>query len=466
MQAGSMATGASTVVSPERSKTESAPGRRRFLVAASGMLTAARAGGAQATPPASARKGPAQVLRRETLSEPAQAFLAAYKSKLPASEFQLLSRSVETLEANILTPTDDTPGPLPWHPKRGICPSPLVYRGVWSWDAPFHAVGAVRFDPALAREQIQIPLDTQTAAGGLCDVVFETGERVTDFGKPPVLPWAAEVVDRAAPDDAFLKIVYEKSILLESHWRKNRGGDAESLFHFDSANSDPRGRKLDAQLEAGWDNSVRWDEGSYDWWAIDLNCNMIMLYRALAYMAKRLGKAGDEPRWLAGAASLARKVNETLYDEISGVYLDRHRHTGRFSDAVTPASFLPLYVKIASPEQAKRLATLAADPKKFYPSIPSVTFDHPKFNPLDFWRGPTWLNVAYFMLKGLQYYGYNDVASQCRKWLLDTCAGPALWEYYGSHGTCMRRALGAPQYGWTATFAMEFLLNWSPDSLH
>jgi putative isomerase len=445
-------------------------GRRRFLTRSVGALTALQiAGQSNSTPGESRCPGlpvSAQPLQRQTLSEPAQAFISKHRASLSTRDFQLLSRSVETLEANILTPTDDNPGPLPWHPKRGICPSPFRYRGVWTWDGSFHAIGAVRFDPVLAREQLSILLNAQLPSGALCDVIFEDGSKVTDFGKPPVLPWAAEVVDRSAPDDAFLQMVYTKSVKYEAHWCNNRRGAAEDLFHFDSGNPDPARRAAEARMEAGWDNSVRWDEASNDWWAIDLNCNMVSLYRSLAYMAGRLGNQREEHQWVGRADALGAVINRLLYDEGTGLYLDRHRHTGSFSRAVTPASFLPLYVRIASPEQAKRLAAVARDPGKFYPTVPSVAFDDPAFNPLDYWRGPSWLNIAYFMLKGLQYYGYHDTADRCREWLLNTCSGYSLWEYYASRGHRAGTGLGAPQYGWTAVFVMEFLLNWDPDSPH
>ena len=445
------------------------PGRRHFLTRTLGALGCLQVGSDRRTfgeTPCPGVEVTPQPLRRGTLSKQGKAFLGEYRPKLSTRDFQLLSLSVETLESNILTPTDEHPGPLPWYPKRGICPSPFRYRGVWSWDAAFHAVGAVRFDPVLAREQLSILLDHQLPSGALCDVIFEDGSKVTSFGKPPVLPWAAEIVDRAAPDDAFLRVLYPKCVMHETHWCSNRRDNTEKLFHFDSGNPDPERRRSEARMEAGWDNSVRWDEASNDWWAIDLNCNMVMLYRSLAYMAARLGNHEDQQRWVGRAEALGAEINRVLYDEATGAYLDRHRHTGKFGRALTPASFLPLYVRIASPEQAKRLAALAADPGKFYPTVPSVSYDHPEFNPLDYWRGPSWLNIAYFMLKGLQFYGYRDTADRCREWLLNACSGYSLWEYYRSRGPSAGTGLGAPQYGWTAVFVMEFLLNWSPESQH
>ena len=35
------------------------------------------------------------------------------------------------------------------------------------------------------------------------------------------------------------------------------------------------------KYESGWDNSVRWDKGITEYWAIDLNCFMVMFMRAM-----------------------------------------------------------------------------------------------------------------------------------------------------------------------------------------
>ena len=62
-------------------------------------------------------------------------------------------------------------------------------------------------------------------------------------------------------------------------------------------------------------------------------------------------------------------------------------------------------------------------------------------------------------LKGLKMYGYDGVADDIRRTILDWCRKNKdyLWEYYDSR---TGKGLGAPQYGWTGTFVIEFILNW------
>jgi len=210
-------------------------------------------------------------------------WLASLSNHVSPRDLALLERAAVTLQSNVLQPQ---PGQtLPWAPHPGIIPSPAGYRGVWNWDAAFHAVGVSRWDPELAREQVRILLEAQLPFGALPDVIFEEGNVVTAFGKPPVMPWALEQVDRRAPDDAFLAWAYPRFVAYERHWHASR--QAGDLFHYDSADEDPDLRDKNAALESGWDNSVRWDQGARRWWAVDLNSYMVLLYRAMLTRRRR-----------------------------------------------------------------------------------------------------------------------------------------------------------------------------------
>ena len=387
-----------------------------------------------------------------------QSWLRECGERVSAMEHDLLRRAVKTLEDNILTAAQ----PLPWHPYRGIIPSPSTYRGIWNWDSAFHAVTVSRWDPGLAREQISIILDRQLPSGALPDVIFEDGNVVSNFGKPPVMPWACTIVDRRDADDAFLAAGYERFVPYEAHWRRNRGGGEDGLFHYDSEAPDAHQRAEDAKLESGWDDSVRWDNGCRELWPIDLNCFMVMLYRAMAYMAERVSRPDDRAEWLRRADRLAVEINDRLFESRTGAYVDRNRGTGRFTGVLTPASFMPLYVGIASKERAKRMASVAADPNRFFPGMPIVSYDNPAYS-RTFWRGPTWLNTAYFALKGLKLYGYHETADACRQTILEWCARTtdAIHEYYDSR---TGDPLGAKQFSWSAAFIIEFILNWNNQS--
>jgi putative isomerase len=276
---------------------------------------------------------------------------------------------------------------------------------------------------------------------------------VDEFGKPPLLPWVCAILDRRTPDNDFLKRAYPKLATNARFWERDRGGAKDGLFH--------NGGKM-PNFEAGWDNSVRWDNGCDNLWAIDLNCYMLMAYRSLARMADRLSLPKEKAAWLDKADKLGKRINENLWSDTDRAYIDRDRNTKKFSRVLTPASFMPLYVKIATPERAKAMHALAKDPKKLFPGFPAVSYDNANYKSDAYWRGPAWANITYKALRGLRRYGYNETAQACRQQLLAWCDQNKdhLWEYYDSKSG---KGLGAPQYGWTAAFVIELIVNWDSD---
>ena len=78
---------------------------------------------------------------------------------------------------------------------------------------------------------------------------------------------------------------------------------------------------------------------------------------------------------------------------------------------------MPLYIGIASREQAEAMRIVAEE--RFKGKMPTVSFDNPMYSN-DYWRGPTWLNVAYFAAKGLKNYGFA-VADTIKESILNMC---------------------------------------------
>jgi glycogen debranching enzyme len=129
---------------------------------------------------------------------------------------------------------------------------------------------------------------------------------------------------------------------------------------------------------------------------------------------------------------------------------------------LSPASFLPLFAGIADPAKATAMAKLAADPRKLLPGMPTVAYDHPRYESGGYWRGPSWPETTYFAAKGLKFYGHRKTAEALRQNLLNWCAAnsDALYEYYDSKSG---KGLGEPQLACTGAFLIEFILNWDAE---
>jgi glucosidase len=389
----------------------------------------------------------------------ARAWLTRVANGVTPTESNLLQHAQSTLLGNVI---EDNA----WKPYRGIEPSLGMYRGIWNWDAAFHAIGVSHWDASLAREQINIIFGRQLKNGMLPDVIWDIGNTngTINYGntKPPVMAWAVAIVDHRSPDTEFLRQIYPKLIKLGEFWLKNRGGERDGLFYYAGQ---------DVGWDSGWDDSIRWDDGyrkskndDHRLWAVDLNCYMYMHYRAMAYLAGRLGLVKDKATWVEKADALAKLINTKLWDERIGFYVDRDRVTGKRGPALSPAGFMPLFVHIASKKQAAQCEQLARDPQKFFPGMPTAAYDTPGYDAAQMWRGPAWLNTSFFALKGLQEYGYTHLADTMRSTILDWVARnpSSIREFYNSK---TGDGLGAPRFGWSAVFTISFIVDWNNDNL-
>jgi glycogen debranching enzyme len=374
---------------------------------------------------------------------------------------RLLTRAVNTFYKNILQKKEECA--LPWGNSPMIMPSWAVYRGVWNWDSAFHAMAVSKWDPSLAREQLEFFFKTQREDGCFIDSCEENGAMTDQLTKPPVLFWAYVVIDKADPDDSLLSEAYAHFTRNESFWKEKRSQNGLFFYSSDALEE----RDVCAKWETGWDTSPRFDHGiTESLWAIDLNCYMVLAYRALRYMAQRLGLTEDAEKWSAEEQALTKRINERLWSEELGAYCDTFRDG--FSEGsgatgiLTPASFMPLFVTIAPESYAARMENLAADPCKFYPLMPSCAYDSDQYTQEDYWRGPVWINIAYMAIKGLRNYGFAELADTYKENILNMCDSEerGLFEYYNSRTGV---GLGAIDYAWTAAFIIEFILSYESE---
>jgi len=364
---------------------------------------------------------------------------------MDARDRTLLERAQTTLRNNVIQ-VSDASGGSPFGSYRGIAPSQLTYPGVWNWDAAFHMIAVSRFDAELARDQARILFSRQLESGQLVDVLFANGNAVFRFTKPPVLAWAIVQADEHASDDTFLAQCYahlEKNL---AWWERERS-DGTLFFYRVS------------KMESGWDNTPRFDfPNRIDWcYAVDLNGYMVLFYDAMAKIAGRIGKTEQQRAYLLRKSMLEATVERVLFDERRGYYCDYNRIFRRFTGRLSPASFVPLFTRTASREHAEEMALLAANKDAFYPGLPTIAYRDIAYRSGKYWRGPTWLNTAYFAILGLYHYGYESLALELTENILHWCAEEtdAIFEYYDSHSG---KGLGARDFGWSSAFIIELVL--------
>jgi alpha,alpha-trehalase len=90
-----------------------------------------------------------------------------------------------------------------------------------------------------------------------------------------------------------------------------------------------------------------------------LNSLLYLMERDTAAILEELGQPAEARKWTALAEKRARRVRDLLWDEQRGLFYDYDYEHGRRRVYPYAATFFPLWVGIATPEQARRVAASA-----------------------------------------------------------------------------------------------------------
>ena len=245
---------------------------------------------------------------------------------------------------------------------RWTTPDRWPHRKIWLWDSAFHAVGWRHVDVALAREMLAAVVDTQRPDGRIPISTDPFGRQTGEFTQPPVLALAAALVDEAAGDDAWLASLYEPLVRYVEWDLANRDSDGFGLVEW-AIEGDPGCRSG----ESGADNSSRFDAATQlD--APDFNALLAHELEHLAAFADRLGRDEDAGRLRERHREICARINDRLWDEAAGIYMDAHAATGERTGVFSCAGFLPLLCGAPSPGQAASLVAHLREPEDLRPS--------------------------------------------------------------------------------------------------
>jgi alpha,alpha-trehalase len=184
-------------------------------------------------------------------------------------------------------------------------------------------------------------------------------------------------------------------------------------------------------MESGADNNaalVRRYHNSVA--AADVNGFLVLDYRAMAQIATRLGKKADAAAFTDRAARLARAVNEHLWDPEAQSYFNLDTVERQLIRRVTYSNQIPLWARIASPEQARAMIErYVLAPGKLWGNhgIRSLAADDPQYNnenilkPYSNWQGPIWPHANWMFVHALVHYGYADAAVQAAERVARVC---------------------------------------------
>ncbi|OSY86833.1 trehalase [Tenacibaculum holothuriorum] len=379
---------------------------------------------------------------------------------------QVLAKAQLTLQNNWRIPAGEIK-------HEGLFPSYhyVWFNGFWSWDSWKHSAGLAYYNIELAKKQIKLMFEFQNEDGFVADCVYrDTTIEAHNYRdtKPPLSAWSVVKVFEKSKDTAFVQYMYPKLKKYHSWWYAKRDHDRDELCEYGSTD----GSLVAAKWESGMDNAIRFDNSkilknsedaySLNQESVDLNAYLFAEKHYLKTLARILNKKEEAQIYHREASELKNKIQEQFYDANDGWFYDTNLEGNQFIKGEGSEGWTALWANAATKEQADKVKERMMNPDKFYTKVPFQTMsaDHEKFDPLKgYWRGPNWLDQAYFGVKALRNYGYNSEADKATIQILKGAEGilqkgPAIRENYHP---LTGEGLHAHNFSWSAAHIIMLL---------
>lgn len=381
-----------------------------------------------------------------------------------------------------------------------VCPSHITYPFQWFWDSCFHAIALSHVDPTRARSEVAGLLTNQADDGSIPHVILWQRDRyeaavhtyaiafrsrwLSDQMQPPLLAEAVRAV--AGLDDAYLIEVLPAVQRYYDWCDRVRDPDDDGLIAVLQADETglDHSPKFDdylgivgedaADFTAAWHRVADSYAGvSRDTAAVfaldrfvveDVMVNTIYAEN-LRVLAELLHRTGDEK----ASRTYRRRADKTVtallakcWEEEAGLFFDRAGLDERPLTTNTITSLFPLLLADLPSQLVDRLIGHLTDPAEYaapYP-VPSVARYEPTYRPGTVggnlvWRGPTWLNSNWYLVRGLLRHGRLDLADHITQRSVEMVLREGFREYYNPE---TGEGNGAVDFAWS-TIVLDMVLS-------
>jgi alpha,alpha-trehalase len=177
-------------------------------------------------------------------------------------------------------------------------------------------------------------------------------------------------------------------------------------------------RNIRSACESGWDFSSRWfADGEHiqtietlNLAEVDLNCLLWHLENTLAKSSKLQNLAEKEEYYSGRAANRRQLINKYFWDQNSGIYKDYHTKKNTTTSSEHIAALYPLFLGLASPEQAKSVSEHIEQKFLFQGGLVTTTK-----NTGQQWDFPNaWAPYQWLGFKAMKNYGFDDLAEKIK----------------------------------------------------
>ncbi len=352
-------------------------------------------------------------------------------------------------------------------------PSPGRYRWQWYWDSCFAAIAWRHFDPARSRAELESLLAAARPDGFIGHTIFwehpvrgprrlfynviHRDDFMTATIQPPALAFAWRIaVGDPALDPRIL--AHHRAVTAE----RDLAGDGLLWL----LQPDESGLDASPQFDPIWRHEAQGLPGFAE---------LVHRNRERGFRIEAVRDDGGPvvcevltnvlhglSRLALGLPSITPALIARCYEQQSGLFLPAVEPAIDERIPITIAALTPLALPDLPEEIGHRLAQHLFDRSRFWAAVspPSVALSEPSFS-LDehfsglrrYWRGPTWINTAWLVWRGMVRLGYEEQAAILARVLTEAVEREGLREFYDPFDG---RGMGARDFAWSA-LAVELL---------
>jgi alpha,alpha-trehalase len=287
--------------------------------------------------------------------------------------------------------------------------------------------------------------------------------------QPPLLAMSVEKYLSVKKDDEYLALLAYANLERSYTGFWNAEGHSTPIGLStcrDSGKGSERDLELASEAEAGLDYTPIFGGEIRQCVPIHLNCGLVRQAQVLGSLAERFGWSDKAARWRREADVRADLINKYCWDPDEGFYFEYDYVSKKRLPYYSLSGFWPLWIGIASKEQASRVV----DRVKMFDCPYGLTFTdrtypdvHPDFNNLEWAYPESWPQQQVAVAQGLERYGYHDRAREIsRKYManvITTWERTGLtWERYdglvGGHNVPVERDPAQPLHGFSSASAV------------
>lgn len=290
--------------------------------------------------------------------------------------------------------------------------------GLFGWDNFFLAYVTSFYSRDLGFANFLEHLRSKTEDGFIPNDDRGNGTKSWDHSQPPVGALMLKEIYKRYPEKWLLEASFDDLLEWNRWWMRARMNDG-LLSYGSSPAKNPYGQKdvhtaATAGYESGMDDSPMYEgvpfsasKNVLELQDVGLNSLYVADCKALAEIAELIGRTKEENELKTRAQQIS-KAMDSLWDEGTGLYLNRRTDTGELSRRISPTMFYPLLAKLVSAERARRMVDdHFFNPSEFYGQymLPSIARNDPDFPRQRYWKGAVWPPLNFLVYLGLRNYG-------------------------------------------------------------